>query len=316
MIRKLLATTAIATLIATGAYAQAQTMPAPSAPASPVEQTTPQVIHADGHLASNLIGETVYNGTGDDAENIGSVQDLVISQDGDVEALIVGVGGFLGLGRKDVALEYKLAEWTERDGNRWLIINTSREALEALPDFDSAAYGPMPSDAEVGNTAPATAQDIGAAPGATDEATGDVVAKAPAETTTTTETMAETDTAPAGAIDRSTLTMVETTNISADEFIGTTVYGANEENVGSVNDVIVSENDGIEAVVLDVGGFLGIGAKHVAVSTENLSFMADTDGNHYVYTPFTKEQLENQPEYDAQTYEQNRDGVLLIVPAQ
>lgn len=312
MIRNLLATTAIATLVATGAYAQTQTTPA--APAAPVEQAAPQVIHADGHLASNIIGETVYNGIGDSAENIGSVQDLVISQDGDVEALVVGVGGFLGLGRKDVALEYNLAEWAERDGNRWLVINTSREALEALPDFDSAAYRPMPADATVGNTAPATAQDLGAAPAATDGTTGDVVATAPAETTM--EAMQGTDATHTGAIDRSTLTAVETTNISADEFIGTTVYGANEENVGSVSDVIVSENDGIEAVVLDVGGFLGIGSKPVAVSTDNLAFMADTDGNHYVYTPFTKEQLESQAEYDAATYEENRDGVLLIVPAQ
>src|SRR5690606_32231180 len=124
MIRTLLATTAIATLVATGAYAQ--TAPAPVAP---MEQPEGQVKHAEGHLASNIIGQTVYNSSGDDAENIGSVTDLVITPDGDVEAIVVGVGGFLGIGRKDVALEYDVAEWAERDGNEWLIIPTNREAL-------------------------------------------------------------------------------------------------------------------------------------------------------------------------------------------
>src|SRR5690606_6248056 len=104
MIRNLLASTAIATLIATGAYAQ--TAPAPA----PVEQAAPQVKHAEGHLASNLIGETVYSSAGDDAEDIGSGNDLVISPEGDVEAIVVGVGGFLGIGQKNVALEYNLVE--------------------------------------------------------------------------------------------------------------------------------------------------------------------------------------------------------------
>src|SRR5690606_27680838 len=107
MIRNLLATTAIATLVATGAYAQPTTT---TEPTMQTEQAAPQVKHAEGHLASNLIGETVYNGTGDDAENIGSVTDMVISNQGQIEALVVGVGGFLGIGRKDVALEFSVAE--------------------------------------------------------------------------------------------------------------------------------------------------------------------------------------------------------------
>ena len=61
MIRTLFATTALATLIATGVHAQTATTPAPAtqneAPAVPV-------MHAEGSLATNIIGESVYNGTG------------------------------------------------------------------------------------------------------------------------------------------------------------------------------------------------------------------------------------------------------------
>ena len=91
MIRNLLATTALATLVATAAYAQQD----PAAPATaPAETTQPaastdkaaRVVKADGYLATNMIGENVYNGTGDDAENIGDVNDMVIAKDGKVEA--------------------------------------------------------------------------------------------------------------------------------------------------------------------------------------------------------------------------------------
>ena len=44
--------------------------------------------------------------------------------------------------------------------------------------------------------------------------------------------------------------------------------------------------------------------------------MSDNDGNYYLYTQFTQEQLEAQPEYDESTFAENRDNQLLVVPAQ
>lgn len=336
MIRKLLATTAIATLVASGAYAQ--TAPAPT---TPMEQSAPQVIHADGHLASTIIGQTVYNSSAADAENIGKVNDLVISPMGDVEAIVVGVGGFLGIGQKNVALEYDLAEWSERDGNQWLVVNTTRDALEALDDFDTSAYRPMPADAQVGNTKPATAEQIGAAPATGTAPTDDSAAVAPTDDTATAPsddtaaapadqsndmatndgmaedgTQTSTDKTHTAAIDRSTLTEMPVAGMSADDFIGTTVYGANDENVGSINDVILSTDDStVDGVVIDVGGFLGIGSKPVAIGMDNLAFMTDADGKTYLYTQFTKEQLEAQPQYDKSTFAEHRTEQLLIAPA-
>ena len=97
MIRNLLATTAVATLISTGAIAQTTTptQPATQDPAAAtMQQDAPMQIKAEGNLASNIIGEEVYNGTGDDAENIGEVNDLVIGKDGSIQAVVIGVGGF------------------------------------------------------------------------------------------------------------------------------------------------------------------------------------------------------------------------------
>jgi len=338
MIRNLLATTAIASMLVSGA-AFAQTTPAaPSDAPAATGSGTPMVKHADGQLASNLMGEDVYNSTADDAEKIGEVVDLVLSDDGNVEAIVVGVGGFLGIGQKDVALEYDLVEWADQaDGDRWMVVATTKEALEAQEEFDRAAFKPMPADANVGKTTPVTASDLGAAPANS----GDSAASAPAPAAAPAP-MASGSTAPAGttapadtnmaqsntpaatgtpdastgtssstAVDRNTLTEVPAGQISADNLVGTTVYGANDETVGEINDVVLSDDGKVDAIIIDVGGFLGVGEKPVAVAMENLTFMADNDGDQYLYTQFTKEQLEAQPEYDEATYAQQRDQMLL-----
>lgn len=313
MIRKLMATTAIATFVATG-VAFAQTSPAPMAPAG---QAAPQTIHADGILASDVIGETVYSSAGDDGQNIGSVSDIVLASDGTAEAVVIGVGGFLGLGKKDVAIEYDLLQWTMRDGNRYLVVETTPEALKALPDFDVAAYRPMAADAQVGNTTPATGAELDAATQTADaNAAMDQTARDETPMATTPDATAPgvaTDDTRTSAIDRSAMTEVPAAQMRAEDLTGTTVYGAGDENVGVIRDVILTQDGRVDAVTVDVGGFLGLGAKEVAIGFDNLAFMRDGDGRMHLYTPLTKEQLEAQPEYDKATFADSRDRQLLII---
>jgi len=357
MFRNLLATTAIATLVATGAVAQTSTAPATGAPAAaPTEQPTEMVVRADGHLATDLIGKSVYNGAGEDAENIGKVTDLVLDENGDVTTLVVGVGGFLGIGQKEVALEYEMAEWAEQDGDRWLVIETSADALKAQEEFDRSAYRPMPADADVSMTKPASKDDLANAPVESEEGAGET-AMAPASDTTTdamgdaasgdgmaaapapdasgsdgqmagTEApaagMDETAQAPdaeapmtddtmTSAIDRSSLDEMPTDQISTEQLTGTTVYGANEENIGEIGDVIVTQDGQVDAIIVDVGGFLGIGEKEVAIGMDNLAFMTDGSGSFYLYTEFTQEELEQQPAYDEAVYGEQRDDMRMQV---
>ena len=137
---------------------------------------------------------------------------------------------------------------------------------------------------------------------------GEETAAAPAD-----DTMTETDETQTSAIDRSSLNEVQVGDISADDFVGTTVYGANDENIGEIGDIILSDDGQVEAVIIDVGGFLGIGEKEVAVSMDNLAFLTDADGEYYLYTTFTQEQLEAQAAYDEGSFAENRDEQLLTV---
>ncbi|ESY75351.1 PRC-barrel domain-containing protein [Mesorhizobium sp. M0051] len=276
-------------------YAPAPAAPtaAPTAPATtdtaqkPVDMNaapTEPVKRADGNLATNIIGETVYNGTGDDAQNIGSVNDIVLTKEGKAQSLIIGVGGFLGIGAKNVPYDFNKAKWAERNGDRWLVAQTTKEELQAQPDFNRKAYDPLPATT-ASNAPPATAPAAATAPDQTKTA----------------------------AIDKSALTEMPVGEIRVDDLKGTTVYGANDAKVGVIGDVVLTPDKKPDAVIVDVGGFLGIGAKEVAVGMDNLKFMTDKNGKRYLYTTFTKQQLEAQTAYDKGSYAQKRDQQRMIM---
>jgi hypothetical protein len=102
-------------------------------------------------LASNLIGMRVYAVDTDidasqaypadarkDWEDVGEVNDVVLDWDGSVKAVVLGVGGFLGIGEKDVAIEMaSLRKVREtNDSNDWfLVVNSSKELLTNAPAY-------------------------------------------------------------------------------------------------------------------------------------------------------------------------------------
>ena len=299
MFKMLWARTALATLVTTSAMA-ANTTPTTTATSETVVMTDQDAaMHTGSSLASNLIGSNVYGSAAEDAEMIGDINDIVITPEGKVSSVIVGVGGFLGIGEKDVAVNYETIEWVERDGDRWLVANMTREQLEAAPTFDRTTLYPEDRTAEV------EANETGQMPA--EDQTAEKI-----ENGTSAVEMAEEKTM---SIDRSAMTQVTTDDLSADNLIGRTVYSSTDENIGEVGDVLLTSDNKVEGFVLDVGGFLGMGEKQVAISPENLDIRADADGELTVFTPFTKDQLEAQKEYSKESWDAERDNVILMVPA-
>jgi hypothetical protein len=76
---------------------------------------------------------------------------------------------------------------------------------------------------------------------------------------------------------------------------GATIYGANDHKVGKLDHVHGSGTGG--QAIIDVGGFLGIGAKPVAVPLSDLQFMRDESGDVHAVTSWTKDQLKEMPEH-------------------
>ena len=90
---------------------------------------------SDQSRADHIIGASVMTGTGKNATEIGSIQDLLFDKDNKLIAALIGTGGFLGMGEKTVAVSWNSLEKVERKGKVHYVAKLSREALEQAPPF-------------------------------------------------------------------------------------------------------------------------------------------------------------------------------------
>jgi sporulation protein YlmC with PRC-barrel domain len=116
---------------------------APASAANPPEQTISSL--PSGALPiSDYYNQSVY----DTKDNkVDDVNDLLVDKDGKVSAVIIGVGGFLGAGEKNVAVPFNALKLTDKNGKRYLVMDTTKEALEKAPGytFDRSAYQWVPA---------------------------------------------------------------------------------------------------------------------------------------------------------------------------
>ena len=87
-------------------------------------------------FATRIIGQPVYDSTAADANLLGNITDLVLDESGRVAAVTIGVGGFLGIGEKQVAVSYAaLTQEVAADNTLRYVLETTVEELTAAPDF-------------------------------------------------------------------------------------------------------------------------------------------------------------------------------------
>lgn len=301
MFRAILATTALTAALFTGtAYAQTATTSGSDASStgSPIFTLTPPPAggttagygqaSAGQILATGLIGKAVHADASRTSDKIGTVNDVVLSREGVAEALVIGVGGLLGIGEKDVAVSFDQVRWIEQGGVSWLIVPLTKDQLDAAPAFDRSVL-----------TGPTAAEKLMNSMG---------MGEAKPEAKTSVEV---TSSGTTGTVSGSDMMLVDRTTISADELLGSWVNGAAEAKLGSVSDVLMSEEGIVEGYVVDVGGVLGIGAKPVALAADNLAIYRLADGKLRVDTPFTAESLKDRPTYTAEAYQADPEAVLI-----
>jgi sporulation protein YlmC with PRC-barrel domain len=122
----------------------------------------------------------------------------------------------------------------------------------------------------------------------------DTTANPPATTEQKTVT-----TAPATGSSSFTITGLEPGNVvMASSLIGSTVYSSANENIGDINDVVLAKDGKVLAVIIGVGGFLGLGEKDVAVPMDRLQFVKDESNNVKFTISASKEELDQAPAFD------------------
>ncbi|MDB5473020.1 MAG: PRC-barrel domain containing protein [Devosia sp.] len=251
-------------------------------------------------LATQLLGQTIFTSIDDAAEEIGTVANLVITSGLGISAVVISVGGFLGVGSKDVAIDFRQLQWAQReDGSRRWVLDATAETLAAAPAF---IWGE--SEQATGEPALTPAQEE------QQLVEGDPNA-VPVNPDLTTDQPESQGGAP--PLDRSGFAPLDESGLSAGELAGIGVYGINDELIGTIGDVLINQDGSFDAVIVDVGGFLGLGAKPVAVGFDNLAFAADTFGSRYLFLNASREQLEAQPEYNGETYAAERDIQRMVI---
>lgn len=306
--KTLLLTTALAAGFALPALAQ-------DAPASPFQTeamvpsvSASDVIGARIYVSEAALDADAYNGVQEGWNDIGEVNDIILGRDGTVDAVLVDIGGFLGMGERQVAVDMaalKIVQDDATDADDWfLVMQADRATLDAAPEYvmpGSTAMNtadPAATDAAATDTAAADAE-------ATDkdgmenvpvvnEALGDTAEPAP-------DAAATEDTAVAAAPADGTMalpegyTAVGRETLTAELLTGADVRDPEDKSIAEVSDLVLTAEGQVTDVVLDVGGFLGIGAKSVAIPMDRLTVAQAEGGAVRIWVNMTKEELEALP---------------------
>jgi sporulation protein YlmC with PRC-barrel domain len=112
------------TAVALNGLAQAQQ----TTGVAPAEQaTTLRSLPPEASTVTNWYKQNVYDPS---EQKIGEISDVLVDSDGKISAFIVSVGGFLGMGEKNVAVPFNAVHGTHRNGKWWLTMNATRDALK------------------------------------------------------------------------------------------------------------------------------------------------------------------------------------------
>jgi len=212
-------------------------------------------------------------------ENVGDIQDIVMTKDGEVRGVLIDVGGFLGLGARTVMVDisdlYFVADETAPEdlSDFFVVAAMSQDQLEALPEWDEEQLT-IGYEAQVYDDASA-GQNMGM------QGQGDAM-------TEQTATPAMDGYSEMPEQDR-----------TAENLLGADVYGGEGDNIATVDDVVMADDGTMTHLVMDVGGFLGLGSHTIALEVGDVDILwSDADGDVRVDVSMTQEQLESLPEYE------------------
>jgi len=298
--------------------------------------------------ASGLIGKRVYVSEKDmstsepikaadqDWNDIGEVSDVVLGMDGNVDAVLVDVGGFLGMGEKTVAISMnslRLIPDGDTENAYFVVVKGDKAMLDQAPAYEGNMSQQVMDSSEteakaMENTAATAvskaedgmeqagdatkematdaaektkqmASDTGQAVENAADNAGEATKDAAAQTGSAIDNAVDSTAAAVGTVgqaDAKDGMAVDIATVDADTLHGEGVYGPNDDKVGDISKLVKTADGQMEGVVIDVGGFIGIGAKPVMIKADQLTVLKN-DTSITVHTGLTEEQLKSLPEY-------------------
>jgi hypothetical protein len=110
---------------------------AAAAQAAPPPPPPPEVKPQPSGKLGSILGRKVVGTSGDD---MGRVIDVLADQSGRARAAVIDFGGFLGVGNRRVAVDWRLLQFVPDDPDKPLVLSLNRQQVEAAPEFKDAAH--------------------------------------------------------------------------------------------------------------------------------------------------------------------------------
>lgn len=258
--------------------------------------------------ASGFIGARVYaadkdvneeatwldwDGTATNWDDIGEIHDVLMTRDGDIAAILVDVGGFLGMGEKQVSVsmdKLKLVSDGDDAEDYFVVFQASPEMIENAPLYETGIE--EKADAGMHDLKKETDAALNKAGETMDDVATSVSEAAESAQVAVAETFSDPD------IPREGYSVTNPDELTAEELTGARVYDAKDEWIGEVSELMIDDNGHMTGAVIDVGGFLGLGEKPVKMGIEDLSVQTTDNGEDVrVFVDVTKDLLLEAPEY-------------------
>jgi sporulation protein YlmC with PRC-barrel domain len=87
---------------------------------------------SNSFTVTNYYKQNVYDKAD---QKIGQILDVLVSEDGKIPALVIGAGGFLGMGKHDVVVPFSAVRATKKNDKTYLVMDTTKDALKSAPSF-------------------------------------------------------------------------------------------------------------------------------------------------------------------------------------
>lgn len=196
---------------------------------------------------------------------IGDIDDMVVTRDGRVTALLVDAGGYLGSERNEREVSVRNVSFvadSDDEGRFFVIFNGDRFKFEQQEQFDEEQAR---SEGQVrASENERMAQEMDRAPQRREQP-------------------------------------VEWSSLTTDELLGAAVYGENGEWVGDLSELSLDENGELEGAIIDVGGFLGIGEKAVMLPIDEVEIRQTGYNDLRAYVSATEEELDEMESWTPET---------------
>ena len=97
-------------------------------------------------------------------------------------------------------------------------------------------------------------------------------------------------------VEREGYSRAQVGDFEVETLTGSNLYGVNDEDIGEIGNLVLSSDGQIDGVIVEMGGFLGLGEREVQVPYDRLSVLRSDSGDLRVYIDATQEELEAMPE--------------------